>query len=112
MNKTLKKLIRLLQQIVDDAGYALVSRTGDDTRLFCIRQYNNVYGRLLELDASLAEPFGPLSENVSVGVVRLTARDMAWSLSEELRKRRYGAIWECIFAPLICTAAEFDEARC
>ena len=93
MEKSIKKLIPVLRQIADDAGYALVCNTDDGTRLFCIQQFNNVYGRLLDLDAELAESFAPLADDVSLGVIRISARDMTWILIDYLRKQRQGSFW-------------------
>ena len=110
MDKSLKKLVHLLRQIIDDAGYALVCNTSDDTRAFCIKQYNNVYRRLAALDAELASSFAPLSDEVSLGVIRLSARDMAWFIVDYLRQQRRRSFWGCIGALFCVESEEFEEA--
>ena len=112
MDKTLKKLVHLLRQIIDDAGYALVCNAGDDTRLFCIRQYNNVYRRLTELDPELASSFAPLSSDVSLGVIRISARDMTWRLIDYLRKQRRRSFWNCVAAFFMIEESDFVDASC
>ncbi len=64
-DKTLKKLIHLLRQIMHDAGYAIISNESDDSRLFCIEQYNRIYTRLMEVDRALASVFAPLAPDSS-----------------------------------------------
>lgn len=97
-DKTLKKLIHLLRQIMHDAGYAIISNESDDSRLFCIEQYNRIYTRLMEVDRALASVFAPLAPDSSPGIVRMAARDMASMLIEHLRKDRYrGIMPECFW---------------
>lgn len=88
MEKSIKKLVYLLHQITHDAGFALLSEEGEETRRFCIEQYNNIRLRLVELDTELAARFEPLSAKASVGMVRVAARDMAGILVEYLRNNR------------------------
>ena len=88
MEKSIKKLVFLLHQIMNDAGLALLSNEGEDVRRFCIEQYNNIRMRLAELDNELAARFEPLPRKASVGMVRVAARDMAGYLIEYLRNDR------------------------
>jgi len=88
MEKSIKKLVYLLHQIMNDAGLALLSNEGEDTRRFCIEQYNNIRKRLAELDDELAARFEPLPKKASVGMVRVAARDMAGHLIDYLQSNR------------------------
>lgn len=88
MEKSIKKLVYLLHQITNDAGFALLNNEGDDARHFCIEQYNNIQARLAELDRELAARFEPLPTKASVGTVRVAARDMAGFLIDYLRNSR------------------------
>jgi hypothetical protein len=107
MDKTIKKLVHLLQQITHDAGYAIISNESDATRRFCIQQYNRICLRLMELDRDLASRFAPLPPDCSPGLVRMAARDMACSLKEHLRDRPRpsfaGCLWEAF-----CSASGFQ----
>ena len=96
--KTLKKLIHLLKQIMHDAGYAIISNESEDSRLFCIEQYNRIYTRLMEIDRALASCFAPLAPDSSPGIVRMASRDMACMLIEHVGKDRYqGFTPECVW---------------
>ncbi len=88
MEKSIKKLVFLLQQVVNDAGFALLQNNGDETRHYCIEQYNKICSRLAELDSDLGAKFQPLSNRASVGMVRVAARDMASQLVDYLREQR------------------------
>ena len=78
----------MLHQIMNDAGFALLYNEGEDTRLFCVTQYNNIQSRLAELDIDLGTQFEPLSNNASVGMVRVAARDLAGYLIDYLQNRQ------------------------
>ena len=88
MEKSIKKLVYLLQQVVNDAGLALLQNEEDDARHFCIDQYNKICARLAELDSELAGRFQPLSSRASVGMVRVAARDMAAHLIDYMHDHR------------------------
>ncbi len=88
MEKSIKKLVYMLHQIMNDAGFALLHNEGEETRLFCVAQYNNIRSRLTELDVDLGAQFEPLSNKASVGMVRVAARDMAGQLIEYLQNRQ------------------------
>ena len=66
--------------------------------------------RLAALDAELASSFAPLSNDVSLGVIRLSARDMAWFIVDYLRKQRQRSFWGCIGALFFVEPEEFEEA--
>ena len=88
MEKSIKKLVLLLHQITKDAGFALLQNEGEETRLFCVEQYNNICSRVAELDGELGAQFEQLSPKASVGMVRVAARDMAGRLMEYLHNRK------------------------
>ncbi len=99
MEKSIKKLVYLLHQITKDAGFALLSNEGEDTRRFCIEQYNNIRQRVTELDADLGGRFEPLSGHASVGMVRMAAREMADILVDYLRNNQ---TWSSLsFFPIV-----------
>ena len=112
MEKSIKKLVYLLHQIMNDAGFALLSNEGEDTRRFCIEQYNNIRIRLAELDTELGARFEPLPVQASVGMVRVAARDMAGFLIEHLRKNRnWMSLSFFSLAPWFFSSLELNRKR-
>ncbi len=95
MEKSIKKLVYLLRQIMNDAGFALLSHEDEDARRFCVEQYNNIRNRLAELDASLVASFAPLPVQASAGAVRVAARDMAWFLIDFLKNNSNRSTMAC-----------------
>lgn len=78
----------MLHQVMHDAGFALLSDEGDDTRRFIVEQYNKIQTRLAEIDRDLGARFEPLPGKASPGTVRIAARDMAGFLIDYLRNNR------------------------
>ena len=81
------RLMRVLHEVLQDAGFAIVSQGPTDVPLWCIQQYNRVLIRLETLDKDLARGIRPLSEHATALDVRMAARQALVLLGWRSHKR-------------------------
>lgn len=94
-------MLRLLHQIVHDAGFAILIDAGDDAAQFCLRQYNEVCVQLKKIRPSLGDHVSMLPENATPGQVRIAARDLAARIGGELREDAGKNLLGCLFPPVV-----------
>lgn len=77
MNRDLTNLVDTLREIAYDAGRALLFPVDADTTRRYAARYNGVYGQLCKHTPRVASALTPLSEDASVGCIRIAARAAA-----------------------------------
>ncbi len=102
MKRTWIKLDLLLQQLIYDAGFAMVYTPAPDVVAHCRRQYRRVVERLVALDPSAGKYCPTLDEAASAGCVRMAARTVRAYLAEEQKRLRRQ---ECSVLP--CLVSRF-----
>ena len=81
-DREIKKLNNVLRRIGRAAGYAAWNRDAD-AALFCVRQYNKVLARLIEIESAVVPLFTPLPETASPEVTRLASHELAAFFEDE-----------------------------
>ncbi|MFQ5568631.1 MAG: hypothetical protein ACE5G0_03085 [Rhodothermales bacterium] len=97
--KEIAKLVNVLRRTARMAQQAHWTGNGDEAQTFCVKQYNRVLARLIELDESTAIIFEPLAPDASLTVVALACRQLAAYYEDEVRAskgwgRVYGAAFD------------------
>ena len=77
MDKETVKLVNVLRRIARAASYAAWVKSDPEAVRFCVRQYNKVLARLMELEPSINSLFTPLTEDASAEVTRMAARELS-----------------------------------
>jgi hypothetical protein len=89
MERETVKLINVLRRIGRAASYAAWAKAEPDAVRFCVRQYNKVLARLVELEPNLKTLFTPLPDDASPQVVRIAAREVAAYFEDEAPPEPY-----------------------
>jgi hypothetical protein len=82
-DKEIKKLMNVLRRVARAASYVAWNRSAADATVFCVKQYNKILARLVELEPAITSLFPPLAENASAEVVHMSARELAAYFEDE-----------------------------
>jgi hypothetical protein len=87
MEKETVKLVNVLRRIARAASYAAWVKSDPEAVRFCVRQYNKVLARLMELEPSINSLFAPLAEAASAEVTRIAARELSGYFEDDAPER-------------------------
>ncbi len=99
MTDPIDPVARVLAQLVNDAGFALITDADAAVQAHCVRQYNRVLARVRALEPDIAAPFEPLDGHAGAGAVRMRARDLLMALRESRPRHWMSDLFDALFEP-------------
>ena len=95
MEKETVKLVNVLRRVARAASYAAWVKSDPEAVRFCVRQYNKVLARLMELEPSINSLFTPLAEDASAEVTRIAARELSGYFEDDAPETHWQRARRC-----------------
>jgi hypothetical protein len=92
-----RKLINVLRRTARMAMQAEWTGSGEESAAHCVKQYNKVLARLMELDAGVGNVFDELPEDSTLTVAAMACRQLAAYFEDEVGSSGWGRVYGAAF---------------
>ncbi|MDZ4701973.1 MAG: hypothetical protein SH809_19845 [Rhodothermales bacterium] len=103
------KLVNVLRRTARMAQQAAWAGSDAESIAYCVKQYNKVLERLIEIDEGVSSVFDPLGEDANLTVVAMACRQLAAFYEDEIASG--GTKWERIYGAAFDTESFKDFWR-
>lgn len=108
------RVVNVLKTTADMAREAAMIDSSSASRPFLVRQYNRIYGKLIEKVPEMSELFEELAADSPLDVVAMASYQLAAFLEPELKAGQDGRVYETVLdmGPFrIVVGRDFDDVR-